>query len=300
MIPKAKVPDNLMLMVKMTGELANLMCEIDHDMKCNEQGVLYLRCVKALYGHIEAARLFYDDLDNTIQKKMNFIQNQYDLCVYNKWNGDDKVTIRVPVDNLKISSRSKDRIMEVIDELRNTYDEITVHFGNEHDYLGMTLIYQPQQKTITLTMKNYIKGVLEQFTQENDNEVIKNVKTPASDNLFRVRKRIEKIEITKYQSSQFHSTVAKLLFIAKRGRTNILLAVSFLTTRVKSPDLDVWKKLLRVLGCLKETLEYDLTISCKDLRTLTWYIDGSYATHEDMKGHNGAVTYDNQEQCCAF
>jgi hypothetical protein len=66
---KAKVPDNLILMVKMTGELANLMCEIDHDMKCDEQGVLYLRCVKALYGHIEAARLFYDDLDNTIQKK---------------------------------------------------------------------------------------------------------------------------------------------------------------------------------------------------------------------------------------
>jgi hypothetical protein len=62
-----------MLMVKMTGESASLMCEIDHDMNCDEQGVLYLRCAKALYGHIEVARLFYDDLDNTIQKKMNFI-----------------------------------------------------------------------------------------------------------------------------------------------------------------------------------------------------------------------------------
>jgi hypothetical protein len=138
-------------------------------------------------------------------------------------------------------------------------------------------------------MKNYIKGVLEQFTQENGSEVIKNVKTPASDNLFRVRKRIEEIEITKHQSSQFHSTVAKLLFLTKRGRPDILLALSFLTARVKSPDLDDWKKLLRVLGYLKETLEYDLTISCKDLGTLTWYIDGSYATHEDTKGHNGAV-----------
>jgi hypothetical protein len=52
---KAKVPENLMLMVKMTGELADLMCEINPDMRCNEQGVLYLRCIKALYGHIEAA-----------------------------------------------------------------------------------------------------------------------------------------------------------------------------------------------------------------------------------------------------
>jgi len=51
----------------------------------------------------------------------------------NKWNGDGKVTKRVHVDDLKISSRSKDRINEVIDELRSTYDEITVHFGDEHD-----------------------------------------------------------------------------------------------------------------------------------------------------------------------
>jgi hypothetical protein len=173
---------------------------------------------------------------------MNFIQNQYDPCVYNKWDGDEKVTIRVHVDDLKILSKSKDRINEVISELRKAYEEITVHFGDEYDYLGMTLIYKPEQKTIILMMKNYIKGILEQFTQDNNSEVIKNVKTPASNKLSRLKKRIKEIEITKYQSSQFHSTVAKLLFLAKRGRPDILLAVSFLTTRVKSPDLDDWKK----------------------------------------------------------
>ena len=51
--------------------------------------------------------------------------------------------IRVHVDDLKISLKSKDRINEVIDALRSVYDEISVHFGDEHDYLGMTLIYRP-------------------------------------------------------------------------------------------------------------------------------------------------------------
>jgi hypothetical protein len=46
-------------------------------------------------------------------------------------------------------------------------------FGDEHDYLGMTLIYKPEQKTIILIMKNYIKGILEQFTQDNNSEMIK-------------------------------------------------------------------------------------------------------------------------------
>jgi hypothetical protein len=25
------------------------------------------------------------------------------------------------------------------------------------------------------------------------------------------------------------------------------------------------------------------------MSTLTWYVDGSYAVHEDMKGHSGAL-----------
>jgi superfamily II helicase len=85
------------------------------------------------------ARLYYDDLDHTIQEKMELTQNQYDPCIHNRWNGDEKVIMRVHVDKLKISSRSKERINEVIDNFRNVYDEITVYFGDEHNYLGMTL-----------------------------------------------------------------------------------------------------------------------------------------------------------------
>jgi hypothetical protein len=91
------------------------------------------------------------------------------------------------------------------------------------------------------------------------------------------------------QATNFHATVAKLLFVPKRGRPDILLAVSFLTTRVKAPDLDDWKKLLRVLAYLKHTMKYHLTLACKKIDTLTWYIDGSYAIHADMKGQSGAV-----------
>jgi len=63
--------------------------------------------------------------------------------------------------------------------------------------------------------------------------------------------------------------MAKLLFLANQGRPDILLAVSFLTKRVKSPDLDDCKKILRIIGYLKETMEYDLSISCEEHKTLT-------------------------------
>jgi hypothetical protein len=79
----------------------------------------------------------------------------------------------------------------------------------------------------------------------------------------------------KQRASIFHATVAKLLFIAKRARPDILLAISFLTTRVKEPDEDDWGKLKRVLGYLSGTPDIYLTLSCEDLDKLIWYVDGS-------------------------
>jgi hypothetical protein len=32
-----------------------------------------------------------------------------------------------------------------------------------------------------------------------------------------------------------------------------------------------------------------LTLCCKEIKDLVWYIDRSYATHDDMRGQNGAV-----------
>ncbi len=286
---KAPVPEDLELIVKMTGELAQLMCELDPELQCDENGVLYLKCEKALYGHIEAARLFYDDLDSSLQNKMSFQQNKYDPCVYNRRTPNGNTTIRVHVDDLKISSTSRKQLEITIEELRRIYGELTIHWGPEHDYLGMIITYHPNQKRISLNMQKYVEGIIEEFEGDNADQKIKLVKTPVTENLFQVRKQNNDNILPMEKAKQFHSTVAKLLFLAKRGRPDVLLAVSFLTTRVKEPDDDDWKKLLRVLGYLKDTKEYDVTIECSNMETLTWYIDGSYAAHDDMKGQSGAT-----------
>jgi hypothetical protein len=153
-----------------------------------------LKFVKELYGHIKVARLFYDNLNKTIQDGMGFKQNSYDPCVYNKEAVEGMVMIRVHVDDLQISSKSK-----------------------EQYYLGMILIYQPEEKIIALNMKNYVKGIIEEFEQANLDDTVKQVKTPASNNLFRVRKENEASDLMQDKSSIFHPTTAKLLFLATRS-----------------------------------------------------------------------------------
>jgi hypothetical protein len=70
-------------------------------------------------------------------------------------------------------------------------------------------------------------------------------KTPAGDHLFKVRD--DRNKLNKEQAEAFHHTVYQLLFAANQARRDIQTAVSFLTTRVKDPDEDNWKKLVRVL-----------------------------------------------------
>ena len=86
-----------------------------------------------------------------------------------------------------------------------------------------------------------------------------------------------------------HTFVAKSLFLSKRGRPDISTAIAFLTTRVKEPDVDDWKKLLQLIFYLKQTKDLVLTLEMDNLNMFKWLIDVAYAVHKDMKSHTGGV-----------
>jgi hypothetical protein len=58
--------------------------------------------------------------------------------------------------------------------------------------------------------------------------------------------------------------------VAKRAKPDILLAVSFMTTRVKDLDMDDWHKLVRVFSYLNNSLEITLTLVCDKIDKLSW------------------------------
>ena len=66
-------------------------------------------------------------------------------------------------------------------------------------------------------------------------------------------------------------------------------AVAFLTTRVKSPDQDDYKKLARVMRYLRATIDLVLTLEADDHTLVKWWVDGSFAVHPDLKSHTGAT-----------
>lgn len=109
--------------------------------------------------------------------------------------------------------------------------------------------------------------------------------TPAAKHIFKVDESSPKL--TEKQATAFHHFVAKCLFATKRSRPDIAVAVAFLTTRVKSPDQDDWKKLVRMIRYLRGTTKLALTLSAKSAITPKWWIDGSHGVHPTMRGHTG-------------
>jgi len=87
----------------MEGVLARSFCELNPFFFLNNKGILYLKCLKALYGYSNAARLFYNELDHSLTEKMNFIRNKYDPCVYNQGSENGEITTnKTHVDDLKV------------------------------------------------------------------------------------------------------------------------------------------------------------------------------------------------------
>uniref|UniRef100_UPI0026F06B80 Ty1/Copia family ribonuclease HI n=1 Tax=Phenylobacterium aquaticum TaxID=1763816 RepID=UPI0026F06B80 len=88
---------------------------------------------------------------------------------------------------------------------------------------------------------------------------------------------------------EFHTTVAKLLYLAKRARVDILLPIAFLSTRVKSPTSQDADKLMRVLKYLNGTVENVLVLRPSSSMELEGYIDAAFGCHPDGKSHTGLV-----------
>ena len=120
--------------------------------------------------------------------------------------------------------------------------------------------------------------------------------TRADENLFNVRES----PLSIFDAKRFHSFVAKLLYLNKRTRPDILTLVAFLTARVHSPTEDDRSKLYKGMRYLAGTIDLSLKLEVKGPIKVTTYVDASLATHNsEMRSHTGLyITLGKGAMCC--
>ena len=280
------MPDDKRIIMVIRDEFVDMMIEANPKYAAfvkivKGRKVLYLRVLRAIYGCIESAMLWYRLFSSTLED-MGFVINPYDKCVANKEINGSQCTIVWYLDDAKVSHAQESVVREVIAEIEKHFGKMNPTYGREHEYLGMK-IGVTKDKKVTIDMKDQIREIIDSFCED----ISGTATTPAAKHLMLVNDDAK--ALCKYRQEVFHSTTAKLLYLKKRARPDIETAVAFLTTRVSQPTEDDWKKLRQVLQYLHHTINIVRTIGCKDMNQLQTWVDAAFAVHPNMRSHTGGV-----------
>jgi hypothetical protein len=125
-----------------------------------------------------------------------------------------------------------------------------IHRGKTHKYLGMSLDFS-HKRQCQVTIHDYIDGILQThdlaIKDHNDGyQIVEKCRAKTSaapDNLFVFVVNEDCKKLSNETTAAFHTIVAKALYVTKRARLDISLAIAFLMTLVRSPNIEDWEKL---------------------------------------------------------
>ena len=282
----ADLPDDKYVLLKLEGTFVDIMCEVNpeylKDVRYeNGKKTLYLRILKAIYGMIESALLWYD-LYSTTLKEMGFEINPYDRCVANKVIDGKQCTVCWYVDDNKVS-HVDDKVNDmIVDKVEEKFGKLARSKGKKHTFLGMDIEFIGNGK-LTIATPQHIEEAIEKFGEDLSTDAV----NPAKSKLFTVT--TDSMPLSEPKADTYHSVTATVLWLCKRSRPDLETAVSFLCTRVQAPTLEDWGKLRRLLKFLKRTKDDIRVMGADNMLKLETWVDASHATHANMRGHTGGT-----------
>ena len=265
--------------------VANIVCDMDPAYKkfLLKDGRLIVKLDKALYGCIEAAKLWYDNISAFFISVKYFV-NQRDVCVFNRTSKSGKQsTIVLHVDDgLATCVDMSD--LELLDrQLRAKYTDVKSRLGEDViQYLGINFNFSSVD-FCELTMQANIQSLVD------DSGVKVMRKYPCTLQIWEIDDTSPLLDADRQE--RFYSLVYRGVYLSTRVRPDISLTTSFLATRVsKGTDQD-WQKLMILCGYLMGTVNLGIRLRGTKAGKLACilYADASYGVHTDGKSHGGVV-----------
>jgi hypothetical protein len=271
--------------MRLSKEITDILLEIDkkkyQPFICGD-GSMVVKLVKALYGLVEAPRLWYDLLARGIEN-CGYRRCEYDECVFARHNEKNNVLegiIALHVDDLLIGCRTEAELTRIATVLKQLFRDIKLSQGNNINYLGMTFSFEANR--VTITQEGYVADLLSYYGPS------KRTFNPASGKLFNIDTE-EKL-LDNSGQDYLRSGVAKLLYLCKRTVPELMTAVAFLCSRAgkyTTEDLAKFDKAIQFLSTYEHT---GLTLHHQgDNPVINVYVDASHGIHANGKSHTGCV-----------
>ncbi len=244
-----------------------------------DDGILYCRVVKALYGCVQASKLWYNKLTKVLWVE-GYKHSPTDHCVMRKVVNGKVFLLLIYVDDILILADTTE-IEWIKKFFVREFTWITMQVDNSHSYLGMQISLE--KGIATIDMSNFIDKLIGECKN------LWEFTSPAVKNAFSVDPEAEVLK--EADRKLFHMMVAKLLYLAKRARPDLLTIVSFLCTRVTKATREDATKLSWVLGYLQKTRGETLRLEPKGMLQVEANVDASFAPHSDSKSQMGVTVF---------
>jgi hypothetical protein len=228
---------------------------------------------KGIYGLKQAARCWNNSI-NSYLLSHGYKKSTADPCVYIKTvkSRDGTVNfviIAIYVDDMMFFSNNTQMLEK---EKKAIAEKFQVEdLGELHYVLGMSIVRNRESRTMSISQKKYLEGVLKKFDMEN----CKPVSTP-----LEFGKKYEELsnEDERFDTRMYQRAIGCLTYAATISRPDLSTAVSVLSKFMSNPGVEHWKGVKRVLRYVRGTLDYGLMYSADDTSTtLTGYTDADWA-----------------------
>ena len=254
-----------------------------------------LRLKKSLYGLKQAPRAWNKRLHEYIISA-GFRRCHIDQSVYIRGSGSSAIIIAVYVDDLLIFGHDIDFIRLFKSNINSVFK--IKDLGPVRSILGMTVTRDRRRRTITLSLSDYIRTLLDKHRidpngQRRDASVpmTKATFNTAIDGDSKLAKPLD-------SALPFRSIIGGLLYANVCTRPDISFAVSSIASHTSDPKHMHWLALIDVLKYLRDTQDLCLTyggnVPSLLKNRLEVYADSDFSKHPDVrKSRSGYVLYFN-------
>ena len=260
--------------------VAGILCDIDPKVRpyTDEHGRVVVKLTKALYGLVQSAKLWYEKLRGVLETA-GFEVNPHEPCVFNKMYKGVRITVGIHVDDILVTCALEDGLNEVYRILKAAFKEVKIVRGNEHSYLGMRVMRH--EDGIDVDMETYLRDLVRACG------VNQTANAPHKADLF--AENDEQNALHDEDKKNYHSWVMKILYAAKRCRPDVLLATSYLSSKVQNPSERDMSNIIHLLRYLNRTAQRKLRFHRSSRVLLVTFVDAAYAVHADGKSRTGIL-----------